>query len=172
MPVTAQDFSMPDVPVLTVEPERMLSQTQFGQRIADEIEAEGTILAQENRKIESKLAEEESQLTVTRSTMPAEEFRVLADAFDARVQAHRAEQDAKARALALKSEAAQRSFLRAVGPILEQVMIDKGASVILDRRAVFLSANAADITDEAIERIDAALGSDGPDAQDAVPSDN
>ena len=37
--------------------------------------------------------------------------------------------------------------------------LDAGAAVILERLSVFVSANAIDITDEAIKRLDATLGS-------------
>jgi Skp family chaperone for outer membrane proteins len=50
-------------------------------------------------------------------------------------------------------------FLAAAGPVLEQMMREAGAAVILERRSVFVSANAIDITDEAIERLDASVGS-------------
>ncbi|MGD9866344.1 MAG: OmpH family outer membrane protein, partial [Pseudodonghicola sp.] len=56
--------------------------------------------------------------------------------------------------------------LRAARPVLETLMRETGAGVILERNSVFLSANATDITDEAIARIDAAIG-DG--AQTAEP---
>ena len=50
------------------------------------------------------------------------------------------------------------TFLNATAPVLEDLMRASGAAVILDRRSVFLSATAVDITDDAIERLDAVLG--------------
>jgi Skp family chaperone for outer membrane proteins len=44
------------------------------------------------------------------------------------------------------------------------VVRERNAAVILDRRNVFLSAESVDITQEAIERIDAQLG-DGTGAE-------
>ena len=49
-------------------------------------------------------------------------------------------------------------FLTAAAPVLEQIMREAGAAVILEQRSVFVSANAIDITKKAIERIDAQLG--------------
>ena len=74
------------------------------------------------------------------------------------MQQIRVEQDAKARALARRGEAAQVEFLQAARPVLESLMRDSGAGVILERSSVFLSANATDVTDAAIARIDAAIG--------------
>ena len=90
--------------------------------------------------------------------MDPEAFRELADALDEKVQKIRGEQDHKTRVLAEKNDKARAVFLNAVRPILAEVMRESGAGVILERSSVFLSANATDITDLAIERIDATIG--------------
>lgn len=163
----AQSLSMPDIPVITIEADQLFAATQFGQRLASELEARGTQLAGENRRIEAELADEESELTALRPTMDPIEFRDLADAFDARVQQVRDEQDDKGRRLSAVSDQAQRGFLLAIAPVLERMMNERGASVILDRRAVFLSADASDITAQAVARIDEALGT-GQSLDDVV----
>ncbi|MGH1577025.1 OmpH family outer membrane protein [Planktotalea sp.] len=147
-------FTLPDIPVLTIEPSRLLAETQFGQKLTKEIEKRGTQLAAENRSIEAELAEAEGTLTGRREELSAEEFRLLADEFDARVTSVRSEQDEKARALGVLSNQAQRRFLQAIAPVLEELMNENGASVILDRRAVFLSTDASDVSSNAIARID------------------
>ncbi|MEP5155114.1 OmpH family outer membrane protein [Planktotalea sp.] len=161
-------FSLPDIPVLTIEPDLLFANTRFGQRLSKDIEARVAQHAGENRRIEKELADEESELTGLRETMDAVEFRALADEFDQRVMMARNEQDVKARAIASLSEQAQRGFLQAIAPILEEMMIENGASVILDRRAVFLSADVSDITTEAIIRIDQGL-EDGDALSELLP---
>ena len=98
--------------------------------------------------------------------MEAEAFRVLADAFDQKVQQIRSEQEAKNRELSVFREGARIEFLNAAAPILETVMRESGAAIILERSSVFLSANATDITDLAIERIDLILGDGAQSAAD------
>jgi hypothetical protein len=49
-----------------------------------------------------------------------------------------------------------------IAPYMQRLMQEKGASVILDRRAVFVSADASDVTLEAIARIDSGLGEGVP----------
>lgn len=151
-------FSMPDVPVLTIEPDRIFSDTRFGQNLSAELERRGAVLAAENRSIESDLADEESRLTVERTSMEPEAFRVLADAFDAKVQETRKKQDEKAQALTDMSDRAQLGFLHTIAPVLERMMVERGASVIMDRRSVFLSIDSGDVTEAAIQRIDEMLG--------------
>ncbi len=107
----------------------------------------------------ARVENEERKLTDQRSKLSPDAFSGLADAFDEKVQKTRAAQAAKGRALNELVEKERQVFLAAAGPVLEQMMREAGAAVILERRSVFVSANAIDITDEAIERLDASVGS-------------
>ncbi len=158
VPGQAQQLGLPQSAILTLSTERMFAESAFGQRIAREIEAESAVLAAENRRIEAELTADEKDLTRRRPDMEAPAFRVLADAFDQKVQANRAAQDAKAHALNQIGDIARVEFLQVARPILEELMRETGAGVILERANVFLSANATDVTDLAIDRIDRAIG--------------
>lgn len=151
----------PDVvrsPVLTIDADLLFSESRFGQRLTADIQAQSEELAAENRRIASELEAEERSLTERRAEMTPEAFRAEAEAFDARVQRIRQEQDAKERALGAQVQAAEEAFLTAVRPVLGQLMVERGAAVILDRRTVVLSVGAVDITEPAVDRIDAEMG--------------
>lgn len=145
-------------PILTVEADRLFNESLYGQRLTEEIEVAGSEISAENRQIEAALTAEEKSLTEQRANLPTAEFRKLADAFDEKVQSIRQEQDAKGRALAARTEDVRRDFLEAAQPVLGELMREAGAAVLIERRNVFLSADAIDVTDEAIERINARLG--------------
>jgi Skp family chaperone for outer membrane proteins len=149
-------------PVVVINQERLLSQSIYGQRIQREIEAAGIALATENREIEARLTEEELALTERRATMTPEAFRPVAIEFDARVNGIRTAQEAKGRALQQQSDAAQQQFFETVFPVLIDILRARGAAVLMDNRAVLLSADGVDITDLAIEMIDTRIG-EGPD---------
>lgn len=140
-------------PVLTVDTDRLYQDSNFGRQTAREFEGKGAELAAENRRIEAALSAEEQMLTDRRSVMKPAEFRVLADAFDAKVQETRKTQDAKTRALNQELEDRRVAFFNAAVPVLEQLMRATGAAVILERRSVFISVNAVDITQEAIQQL-------------------
>lgn len=162
-PLAAQDQPAPFIAILTIDSERMFLNSDFGKRVAREIEQRGNELANENRQIELELAEAEQELTDMRAAMTPEEFRPLADAFDTRVQNTRQAQAAKSRALNDLLEQEREVFLGAAGPVLQALMAEVGASVVLERRTVFISTNASDITARAIERINATLGEQAAD---------
>lgn len=165
VPVAAQQLGLPQSAILTISSERMFAESAFGRRVAREIESQSEVLATENRRIEVELTAEEKDLTDSRPDMAPDDFRALADAFDAKVQDIRRRQDAKARALVQFQEDEQVRFLQAARPVLVELMRESGAGAILERSSVFLSANAIDITELAITRLNEVLG-EAPPATD------
>lgn len=149
-------------PLLTIDAERLFDGSALGRAVEAEVEAAAAALAEENRRIEAELLAEERALTDRRPVLPPEEFRALAEAFDAKVERLRAEQDAKERALVDLREEGRQRFLREAIPVLSAILRDRGALALLDRRDVFLSADGIDITDEAIRRMDAAADAPPP----------
>lgn len=170
--VRAQDAFQIPTPMLTLDQERLFNGSRVAERVAAETERRTAELTAENRRIEEQLVAEELDLTEKRPSLPADEFRMLADAFDAKVQSIRAAQDAKARELQRLQDEERQNFLRRITPVLAEIVRERGAVVVLDRRSVLLSADAIDITDEAIARINATLD-DGaivkPDAPQPDP---
>lgn len=164
----AQDSTLIRSPILSLDQDRLFARSEFGQRIEAELQVDGAALEAENRQIEAALEAEEKDLTQRRPAMNPEAFRALADAFDTKVQRIRTEQVAKARALGERTEEAQRAFLDTARPVLEQLMVDAGAVVIIDPRSVVMSRAAIDVTEEATRRINAIIG-DG--TQTAPPTD-
>ncbi|MFD2739371.1 OmpH family outer membrane protein [Sulfitobacter aestuarii] len=145
-------------PILTIDSDRVFQESAFGRRVAQEIEQKSAALSAENRQIEADLEAEEKILTEKRNAMTPEKFREAADAFDQKVQKIRQAQAAKSRELNQIFGDERGVFLNAAAPVLERLMADAGAAVVLDLRSVFVSANAIDITDEAIDRLDETLG--------------
>lgn len=151
------------LPILTLDRERLFTGTRFGKATIAGFEASTRALQAENRRIDAALEAEERDLTDRRATTPPDQFRALAAEFDARVEKLRAAQDAKSRDLASQRDQARQRFYDIALPVLGQLMTDHGAVAIIDRAALILSFERIDVTDEAIARIDAALG-DGPPA--------
>jgi Skp family chaperone for outer membrane proteins len=137
----------------------MFEESQWGRRALGEINADSAALAAENRRIEAELSAEEQDLADRRSTISAQEFRLLADAFDAKVVDIRRNQDTKLRDLNRLNDAERQAFFAAAAPILrEYLLASEGAVAILDRRAILVASDAIDITDQAIALIDARVG--------------
>lgn len=167
-PLAAQDLSpgqsqspgpgQNQSPILTLDQDRFYAGSLFGKALEAKSVAEVQVLAAENRKIEAELAAEELALTEKRARLKPEEFRPLADAFDAKVERIRAEQDAKSRALVQAHDAGRKHFFEVAVPILGEMMRRMGAVAILNKGAVILSFDVIDMTDAAIAELDKTLG--------------
>jgi Skp family chaperone for outer membrane proteins len=125
-----------------------------------------------NRKLEAELEAEEQRLTDLRAEKTPDEFRKLADAFDTKVQRIRRDSDRAVRDLERRRERAPVTFLRRVQPVLVELMRDAGGAVIIEARSVLLRADAVDVTDLAIARIDARIGDGTDNASGAAPAEN
>jgi Skp family chaperone for outer membrane proteins len=155
-------FEVPTVQVaptiLTVDIEQLFIQSQFGQRVGQSYAQGREALATENGRIAQALREDELALAAQRSEMDVAVFREEAVAFDEKAQAIRRAQDAKERELEEALSLGRDQFLSVTRPILGELMVERGAFAILDRRSVLLSLGSIDVTVDAIARIDAAIG--------------
>lgn len=169
-PVIAQtDTPQPPASaILTIDQDRLYSESAWGKRASRHLADILASLAAENRDLEAKLVIEERELSDKRPTMDPEAFRKAADAFDARVVELRREQDAKSRAIGRIAEAERKAFYAAALPAMGEVLRERGAVVVLDSRAIFVSADSIDVTDEMIASIDAKIGA-GENAADPTP---
>ncbi len=155
--------------ILTLDQDRMFTQSAYGKAVLARATAADAALAAENRRIEAGLEQEERDLTERRTKMPPDEFANAANAFDAKVEAIRTAQDAKSRDITQQRDADQQRFVQAAGPVLGALMTETGAVAIIDKSVLILSLNSIDITDQAVVRLDAVLG-DGTAAADPDPS--
>ena len=143
--------------VLTLDPERLFAESRFGKAAVARLEAAQKALLDENKTFDAALEAEEKALTDRRASLPADEFRALADAFNLKAEDIRAARLAKSRSLTTLRDEDRQKFLSAIVPILGDLMGEMGALVILDKKTVFLSFERIDVTDRAIARIDSNL---------------
>lgn len=163
VPVQAQSGA-----VVTVDQDRLFAGSAWGRRLQAEFEQAGVELTAENDRLAAQLSDEEAQLTQQRATLDPAEFRKLADAFDARASEVRRERAQAVQDLNNSIDAEQAAFFQAVAPLIGQLMQERGAVLVVDRRTVLLSADGIDITSDLIARADAELG-DGSDQPEVSP---
>ncbi|WP_456390921.1 OmpH family outer membrane protein [Profundibacter sp.] len=157
-PLLAQDNVASQRLILTIDQDQLFTGSLFGERVAAEIKQDLAVLEKDFQRIEAALTAEEKDLTQRRQSLAPDVFRVLADEFDVKVQGIRKAQDAKARALDARHEAERARYYGLVNPILYEMMDEIGAMMILDRRAILMGAEGVDITNDALQVIDATLG--------------
>lgn len=154
----AQSRPLPPSSVLIIDSERLYAESAFGKRVLAEQQAEAAVLAAEYRRIEAELSEEEQMLTDKRSEMSPEDFRMVADAFDTRVEGIREAQQQRENDLIALGDSERQRFFAQLGPVLEAVLRESGALVVLEKRTVFASSSALDVTDRVLEQADLIIG--------------
>ena len=145
-------------PIMVIDFESVFNNTRYGKRIAAEITAERTRVQAELDQMAESLIAEESALTDARSTMEPEAFRAAAEAFDERAQNERATRETVQGRLVELLETEEAQFIERIQPIINEMMIERGAVVAMDRRSVIRAIGSANATDDAIALIDERLG--------------
>ena len=144
--------------IFSLSQERLFSQSVFGQRVQADLGRMSGEIAAENRRIEEELKVEEQDLTDRRASLEPGEFRVLADAFDKKVETIRMAQTQKSVDLNAFAEAEQQRFFSSVFPVLVDLAQELSATAILDERSTIIASEQMDITGIAVQRVDSALG--------------
>ncbi len=146
-------------PVVVIDMNRVLRETQYGQRLEQDMADAFGLLEIENRAVEDELAQKEREIRDQRSVVPAEDFRKLAAEFDNQVGRIREERIARNREIVEMRNSEQDALVRAAAPVIAEIAAQFGAAIVLDRRNVFLTmTDAIDITDLAISAMDTKLG--------------
>ncbi|MCC5967794.1 MAG: OmpH family outer membrane protein [Natronohydrobacter sp.] len=145
----------------TIDDERLFRASQFGARVAAEIETASRALEAENERLLIELTAREEELTELRTILSVEEFRTAAAAFDLQAETIRRNQAEKRQRLAQFEDSERRRFFGQSGPVLQEVLNRSGGLVLIDARAVIIGVPGLDITDEAIAAMDDAIGDGG-----------
>lgn len=161
-PILVPSTGTGSTPLMSIDQERLFLESEWGERVQNELAERSRDFAEENERLAQEFSDEEQELTRLRDTLSPEEFRARADEFDQRVVEVRRERDSMGQELQALFEQERTAFLQASLPLLAQLMEERGAVAVLDQRVIFVSAEAIDVTQALIERINAAEGAGEP----------
>ena len=145
-------------PILTVDQEALFTASDWGKRTQRVLEEEGGKIEAENDRLAAQLSAEEAKLTQQRGALDPAEFRRQAEAFDIRATEVRRQRAQVVQDLNAWAEADRAAFYRAALPLMGEMMQERGAVAVLDRRTVFVSLDAIDLTQDLVARLNKELG--------------
>ncbi|WP_406870353.1 OmpH family outer membrane protein [Thioclava sp. 'Guangxiensis'] len=151
-----------NMPILTLDWDELYQSSEWARRVKQQLARETASLGSENKRIADDLVSEEKSLTQRRASMTPQAFQKAAAEFDKKATDIRAAQKAKAEALAHQVEAEQQAFLKAALPLLDDLLREKGAQIVIDRRVIIRGLSQIDVTDDMRDIVDAKLGSGIP----------
>lgn len=143
--------------IVVIDSDALFEGSLFGQRVLAEQEARTAVLLAENRQVAADLAQEEQALTEQRETMDAEAFRALAEAFDIKVEDIRAVQNQKEQDIIQYIESERVRFFQELVPVLERILRERRAGLVLEKRFTFASRGDLDVTQQTLQLSDSIL---------------
>lgn len=121
------------------------------QQMQAELQPTATQLETEGTAIEAKTA------TMTREAMAADTALITqVQAFQQKAQQYNQDRGVLAQELGLTERKAWATFFESLQPVLQEVVTEAGAEVMLDRSEVVYAAPATDVTASVITKMDAA----------------
>jgi Skp family chaperone for outer membrane proteins len=154
-PAPAQ-YAAPPAPILVVDLDRALRDSAAGEAMRQSELRERDALQARFDATREALEAEETEMARIRASTPAVEFERRVVAFDRRVRAARREAQEAGAALQARYAAAQRALLEGAQPLLQQLMQERSAVIVLDKAQVLMSLDALNVTELLTQRLDAA----------------
>jgi Skp family chaperone for outer membrane proteins len=153
----AQGVPVPKI--LVIDRGALLRDSKVGQDIARQVQAM-------TKSAESELRNEGEGLRRDGATLQQQVAILAADvkaqkihAFEARQAAFQQKVQMRQAQIRYGVALAQRQVEQAAGPIVQQIMQQRGATIMLDRQAVVIGAPGLDVTAQAIQLLDQKLPS-------------
>lgn len=143
--------------ILVIDLDRAYKSSKFGQLIRKNFELENQSFNEENEAILDSLKQEEIKLTNDRDSLSPEDFLKAAKAFDKKAVEIRAVRLEKIRIVDQKFQELKPLFFNQIRPIIEKIMSEYNASIILEKNSVIWSLVSIDITNLIVERVDEAF---------------
>jgi len=157
-PALAAPPPPPAPKVLVLDRVSLLQASKVGRDIARQLQA----LNVQNRinfdAQQKSLAAEQQQLRQQIAIMAADQRQKKEEAFNTKVRNAEESAQRKAAQIQQASQSSSQAVAQALGPIVADIVKERGANLVLDKQAVvYASSNAFDITPDAIARLDAKM---------------
>ncbi len=142
-------------PILVVDMNRIQRDSAVGRSVREQVEGFRKKMRDKYESARAGLRRDEAELTRLRQTLPRAEFDARVSKFEARVRDFKRDQAADNAKINQFLATANEIVRKRIEPILQKLMRERGAPVILHRHSVVAAVNALDVTEEAIALLDA-----------------
>ena len=150
----------PGVPmpkILVIDRQALLRQSKVGTSIAQQVQgltkAAESELKGENESLRREGAALQQQVAILAPDVKAQKIK----AFEAKQAAFQAKVQLRQNQIRYGVAMAQRQVETVAGPIVQGLMMERGANLMIDRQAIVIGAPGLDVTPVAIQRLDQKL---------------
>ncbi len=145
--------------ILVVDTVRIQEQAAAAKSMQTQIRDFETKLQAQAKSAEEKLKAEEVALKQQQTLLAPEQFDVKRREFETRVGDEQRKLQQAQQDMQVAVRTAQGTLLKALEPILKELMTERGANLMVDRRMVLTSSDSLDVTAAVIERLNKKLPS-------------
>ena len=158
--------------IIVVDMDRVGADSAAGKSGQTQLKAKVDSLQARGKSLADQLRSEEETLLKARqaNTMAPEAFQAKVKELQTKQNNARTELGNRENELQRSQAAVRQQIFNAVGPIIQAVMRERGASIVLTRDAALAVAPTLDVTAEVIRRLDAALPRVNATAPAAAPT--
>ncbi|MEN0652276.1 MULTISPECIES: OmpH family outer membrane protein [Hyphobacterium] len=149
--------------ILIMNEERIVADSQVGQHIATRMQAIRAEMDGELQALLTPIQEESDRLNAETASLTPEAIQARPDlmqriqTLNAQAQQAEALRQRLAQELQATQRQAMRPVLEALQAVLQEVVAERGAQILIDRSAVVYADPAIDISDSVIERLNQRL---------------
>ena len=136
---------------------RLLAQSAAGQAVEARMQQLAQEVQGELQPYATNIQNEAQQLQASGSGLPADQLNQRRQALQQRAQEAQQLEATRENELRYTLAVQRQAITEAVSPILTAIYQEKGCGLLLDRESVFMMNPAMDVTDTAIQRLNAAL---------------
>ncbi len=148
---------LPTPRILVVDRGEVLRRSAVGQSIMKQVQALATKAEQNLKARDTALRSEGQQLQQQLAILSAAVKAAKIKAFELKQAALQRDVQNQQGMIQGGLNAAREQALRALGPILQKIVVERGANMMIDRNAIVVSANGFDVTDLAVTRLNQAM---------------
>lgn len=145
--------------ILVMNEQRILRESAVGQHVASEMERIGNEIAAELSPLGTQIQQENEALTAETAALSEEAIRARPDlltrlqALQSDAQQFETRRQIAAAEVQATERAAMQPVLGALQNILQEIVDERGATLLIDRSAVVFASESIDISDQAIARL-------------------
>ena len=143
--------------ILVIDRAAILGQSEVGQDIAQQVRAYTTAAEKEFKGESDALKRERTQLEQQAAILSADAKKQKLEAFQKKAQAFQQQVEHRQELIQGGVIKAREQVEQALGPILQGVMAERGANLLLDRNVVILGTVDVDVTPVVIARLNKKL---------------
>lgn len=143
--------------ILVVDTMRIQDQSSAAKSMQTQMQEFEKRLQTQAKSAEEKLKAEEVALKQQQTLLAPEQFDVKRREFEARVGEEQRKLQQSQQDMQAAVRNAQGALFKALEPILKELMAERGANMMVDRRMVLTSSDSLDVTSTVIERLNKKL---------------